>query len=150
MHRVPHRNQIQRKNWEMVSVAFLLFVPQSCAEGSKGCSVAQFCCGVAEFLQALSASSLWLSCGKQCGGSWWCCWYRAGTQKPAPVSSWGQLKTLPEQPPARTRVSHTLTSSPSAEVLGCVLLLPYSVWLKGWFGVCNEERKCRDLPKCCG
>lgn len=63
-------------------------------------------------------TALWLSCGTQCRGSWWCWCLRAGKQKPAPVSSWRQLKTLLGQPLARSRVSHTLTSSTSVEVLG--------------------------------
>lgn len=56
LHRVPHRNQIQRKNWEMVSVPFLLFVPQSCAEGSKG----WFSCPVLASTQCLQpVAVLW-------------------------------------------------------------------------------------------
>lgn len=31
--RVPHMSQTQQENWEVVSVEFLLFVPQSRAEG---------------------------------------------------------------------------------------------------------------------
>lgn len=83
---------------------------------------------------------MWLSSGKQCGGSCWCCWHRAGKQKPAPVWSWSQLKTLHGQPPASARVP--VPALPQLRCLdgGCVVLLPDSAWLMGvvW---CVEPRE---------
>lgn len=118
LHRVPHRNQIQQENWEVVSVAFLLLVPQSHAEGSKEWFHVQFCCGLAEFLQALSASSLvavlWEAVRREpvvlLAQGW--------EAEARPYFKLESAEDTPWAAPSQGRMSHTLTSSTSAELLG--------------------------------
>lgn len=152
--RVPHRNQIQRESWQVVSVAFLLFVPQSVQRAQKGGFVS---CS-AEGYRVLASTQCLQPWGCPVGSSVEGAGGAAGAGWETEATPCFKLETAEDTPWAAPShgqgVPYPHQLYPSlAEVPGW-RLCPSPAWqcmAEGeWFGVWNKERKCRDLPKSCG
>lgn len=147
LHRLPHRHWIQREKWEVATDPLCAAV--LCRRLKKVIS-----------WPALLWSSRVLA-STQClrpmvavlqNATWRELVVLASTElERGPVAvSHGQQKSHHGQPPAS--ISYTLTSSTSPEVLGIGAVSSSGVRMHGWkawFEVWNDERKNRDLPKCC-